>query len=121
MMHPVPITAGGAGGDPGGAVASPPGVDAHVALQPQLHIDEDADASVECHSSNPWTRGDDTGHFALTQLVSLPAVFFGKKFPRCHCISTGSSDGTSNSNSNCGDKMSTASHPIHTQQCSAAV
>jgi hypothetical protein len=47
---------------PGAWPVSPPGDDAQAGSQPQLHMDDDADASVECHSSKPWVRGDEVGH-----------------------------------------------------------
>ena len=63
-------------------VGSPPGLVAHAGLQPQLHIEDEAEASVELHSSKPCVRGEDTGHLVLTQFAVPP---FGKKLPRCHC------------------------------------
>lgn len=39
-------------------------------------------ASVECHSSKPWMRGDDTGHLSFAKECLVDAL--GKKFPRCH-------------------------------------
>ena len=63
---------------------SPPRLVAQASSQPQLHIEEEADASVECHSSKPWVRGEETGHLLLAQSFFVTPGF-GKKLPRCHC------------------------------------
>ena len=62
VTQPVPGTAAGAGGEPGGSVGgSPAGDDGQLVSQPQLHMEEEAEASVECHSVKPCTRGEETG------------------------------------------------------------
>lgn len=64
-MQPRPCTAGGAGGQ-SAHVLSPPGELAQAGLQPQLRMEEEAEASVLLHSSNPCVRGEETGHLVLT-------------------------------------------------------
>ena len=59
---------------------------AHSGRQPQLHIDDEAEASVECHSSKPAWPGLLDGHFCSAKLgffSEASSQGLGKKFPRC--------------------------------------
>jgi hypothetical protein len=73
VTHPMPCV----------ALGSPAGECGHAGSQPQLHMDDDADASVECHSSKPCTRGEETGHLLLAKSWRAMSGL-GKKLPRCH-------------------------------------
>ena len=53
-------------------------------LQPQLVVEDGAEASVECHCSNPWTPGLDTGHFRDAGVADAPGRRLGKNWPKCH-------------------------------------